>query len=84
MFLYLPRYLEGLLRQASTSLIAHCPNMHCFVNHTTENEQTFSAEEYSDITGQSVLAECQLSIVTKYHLVNVKTNPHFIETIKTP
>ncbi|KAM6981225.1 nck-associated protein 1-like [Aplochiton taeniatus] len=55
--LYTNWYLEGLLRQASSSLIVHCPTMHCFVNQTTENEQSFRAEEYSDILELQALAE---------------------------
>lgn len=46
------RYLESLLRQASNSLILHCPTMHCFVNQNTESEPIFRAEEFSDISGQ--------------------------------
>lgn len=55
-FLYLfflpPRYLESLLRQASNALIVHCPTMHCFVSQSSENEPSFKAEEFSDISGQ--------------------------------
>ncbi len=46
------RFLEGLLRQASSALIVHCPTAQCFVNQNTENEQSFHAEEYSDICGK--------------------------------
>jgi len=46
------RYLEGLLRQASHSLIVHCPMMHCFVSQTTDTEPNFRAEQFSDISGQ--------------------------------
>ncbi len=46
------RFLEGLLRQASSALIVHCPTTQCFVNQNTENEQSFHAEEYSDICGK--------------------------------
>lgn len=45
------RYLESLLRQASNSMIVHCPTMHCFVNQTADNELNFRAEEFSDISG---------------------------------
>uniref|UniRef100_A0A8C7H5Y8 NCK associated protein 1 like n=1 Tax=Oncorhynchus kisutch TaxID=8019 RepID=A0A8C7H5Y8_ONCKI len=55
--LYTNWYLEGLLRQASSNLIVHCPAMHCFVNQTIENEQSFRAEEYSDISEMQALAE---------------------------
>lgn len=47
------RFLESLLRQASNSLIVHCPTLHCFVNQSTDNEQSFRAEEYSDVAGQT-------------------------------
>uniref|UniRef100_A0A673WF52 NCK associated protein 1 like n=1 Tax=Salmo trutta TaxID=8032 RepID=A0A673WF52_SALTR len=55
--LYTNWYLEGLLRQASSNLIVHCPAMHCFVNQTIENENSFRAEEYSDISEMQALAE---------------------------
>ncbi|XP_072522547.1 nck-associated protein 1-like [Salminus brasiliensis] len=55
--LYTNWYLEGLLRQASSGAIAHCPTMHCFINHSTENEQNFKAEEFSDICELRALAE---------------------------
>ncbi|XP_028969815.1 nck-associated protein 1-like isoform X2 [Esox lucius] len=55
--LYTNWYLESLLRQASSALIIHCPTMHCFVNQTSENEQSFKAEEYSDIVEMQALAE---------------------------
>lgn len=47
------RFLESLLRQASNSLIVHCPTLHCFVSQSTDNEQSFRAEEYSDVAGQA-------------------------------
>ncbi|XP_029006069.1 nck-associated protein 1-like [Betta splendens] len=50
-------YLESLLRQASNSLIVHCPTMHCFVNQTTDNEPSFRAEEYSDVSELQALSE---------------------------
>uniref|UniRef100_A0A8C1WPV0 NCK associated protein 1 like n=1 Tax=Cyprinus carpio TaxID=7962 RepID=A0A8C1WPV0_CYPCA len=55
--LYTNWFLEGLLRQASSALIVHCPTKQCFVNQNTENEQSFHAEEYSDICGLRSLAE---------------------------
>ncbi|KAG1934383.1 nck-associated protein 1-like [Pimephales promelas] len=55
--LYTNWYLEGLLRQASSALIVHCPTIQCFINQNTENEQSFRAEEYSDIGGLRSLAE---------------------------
>lgn len=55
--LYTNWYLEGLLRQASSALIVHCPTTQCFINQNTENEQNFHAEEYSDIGGLRSLAE---------------------------
>lgn len=45
------RYLETLLRQVSNGHIAYFPAMKAFVNLPTENELTFNAEEYSDISG---------------------------------
>uniref|UniRef100_A0A3B5B3D4 NCK associated protein 1 like n=1 Tax=Stegastes partitus TaxID=144197 RepID=A0A3B5B3D4_9TELE len=50
-------FLESLLRQASNSLIVHCPTMHCFVSQTTDNEPTFRAEEFSDVAELQALAE---------------------------
>lgn len=47
----LHRYLETLLRQVSNGHIAYFPAMKAFVNLPTENELTFNAEEYSDISG---------------------------------
>ncbi|KAM3878062.1 LOW QUALITY PROTEIN: nck-associated protein 1-like [Diretmus argenteus] len=55
--LYTNWYLEGLLRQASSAFVVHCPTMHCFVNQTTENAPSFRAEEYSDISELQALAE---------------------------
>ncbi|KAL0977917.1 hypothetical protein UPYG_G00163190 [Umbra pygmaea] len=55
--IYTNWYLESLLRQASNALIIHCPTMHCFVNQTTDSEQSFKAEEYSDIAELQALAE---------------------------
>uniref|UniRef100_A0A8C4F049 NCK associated protein 1 like n=2 Tax=Dicentrarchus labrax TaxID=13489 RepID=A0A8C4F049_DICLA len=55
--LYTNWYLESLLRQASNSLIVHCPTMHCFVNQTTDNDPSFRAEEFSDISELQALAE---------------------------
>uniref|UniRef100_A0A3B4UXM3 NCK associated protein 1 like n=1 Tax=Seriola dumerili TaxID=41447 RepID=A0A3B4UXM3_SERDU len=55
--LYTNWFLESLLRQASNSLIVHCPTMLCFVNQTTDNEPTFRAEEFSDISELRALAE---------------------------
>ncbi|XP_026203218.1 nck-associated protein 1-like [Anabas testudineus] len=55
--LYTNWYLESLLRQASNSLIVHCPTMHCFVNQTTDNEPSFRAEEFSDVAELQALAE---------------------------
>ncbi|KAK2861910.1 hypothetical protein Q5P01_001443 [Channa striata] len=50
-------FLESLLRQASNSLIVHCPTMHCFVNQTTDTEPSFRAEEFSDVAELQALAE---------------------------
>uniref|UniRef100_A0A665TKF3 NCK associated protein 1 like n=1 Tax=Echeneis naucrates TaxID=173247 RepID=A0A665TKF3_ECHNA len=55
--LYTNWFLESLLRQASNSLIVHCPTMLCFVNQTTDNEQAFRAEEFSDVSELRALAE---------------------------
>ncbi|XP_051528230.1 nck-associated protein 1-like isoform X1 [Myxocyprinus asiaticus] len=55
--LYTNWFLEGLLRQASSALIVHCPTIQCFINQNIENEQSFRAEEYSDICELSSLAE---------------------------
>jgi hypothetical protein len=49
---FLFRYLETLLRQVSNGHIAYFPAMKAFVNLPTENELTFNAEEYSDISGE--------------------------------
>lgn len=51
-FTFLLRYLETLLRQVSNGHIAYFPAMKAFVNLPTENELTFNAEEYSDISGE--------------------------------
>ncbi|XP_054641138.1 nck-associated protein 1-like isoform X2 [Dunckerocampus dactyliophorus] len=53
----LSEYLESLLRLASNSLIVHCPAMQCFVNQTFDNEPTFRAEEFSDVSDLQALAE---------------------------
>ncbi|XP_061785032.1 nck-associated protein 1-like [Nerophis lumbriciformis] len=54
---YTSWYLESLLRLASNSLILHSPAMQCFVNQKSDNEPTFSAEEFSDVTELQALAE---------------------------
>uniref|UniRef100_A0A8C9T113 NCK associated protein 1 like n=1 Tax=Scleropages formosus TaxID=113540 RepID=A0A8C9T113_SCLFO len=59
--LYTSWYLEGLLRQASSALIIHCPTMHCFVNQPNENETRFKAEEYSDVSGENLLLPFTIS-----------------------
>lgn len=51
---FLCRYLETLLRQVSNGHIAYFPAMKAFVNLPTENELTFNAEEYSDISGMNM------------------------------
>ncbi|OXB64713.1 hypothetical protein ASZ78_014984 [Callipepla squamata] len=53
--LYTNWYLETLLRQVSNGHIAYFPAMKAFVNLPTENELTFNAEEYSDISGKLCL-----------------------------
>uniref|UniRef100_A0A4W5NYK1 Nck-associated protein 1 n=1 Tax=Hucho hucho TaxID=62062 RepID=A0A4W5NYK1_9TELE len=50
-------YLETLLRQVSNGHIAYFPAMKAFVNLPTENELTFNAEEYSDISEMRSLSE---------------------------
>ncbi|XP_069547019.1 nck-associated protein 1-like [Brachyistius frenatus] len=55
--LYTNWLLEGLLRQASNSLIVHCPTMKCFVSQINENDPSFRAEEFSDISELQALAE---------------------------
>ncbi|XP_008406725.1 nck-associated protein 1-like isoform X2 [Poecilia reticulata] len=54
---YTTWYLEALLRQASSSLIVHCPTMQCFVNQNADNELSFRAEEFSDVSELQALAE---------------------------
>lgn len=56
--LLLLRYLETLLRQVSNGHIAYFPAMKAFVNLPTENELTFNAEEYSDISGRFSVNVC--------------------------
>ncbi|KAM9814098.1 nck-associated protein 1-like [Neosynchiropus ocellatus] len=55
--IYTNWYLDNLLRQASNSLIVHCPAMHCFISQATETETSVRAEEYSDISELKGLAE---------------------------
>nr|XP_019952062.1 PREDICTED: nck-associated protein 1-like isoform X1 [Paralichthys olivaceus] len=55
--LYTNWFLQSLLRQASSSLIVHCPAMQCFINQPTDNEASFRAEEFSDISELQALAE---------------------------
>uniref|UniRef100_A0A4W6EII4 NCK associated protein 1 like n=1 Tax=Lates calcarifer TaxID=8187 RepID=A0A4W6EII4_LATCA len=55
--IYTNWFLECLLRQASNSLIVHCPTMHCFINQTIDSEPSFRAEEFSDISELRALAE---------------------------
>lgn len=54
LFAFVCRYLETLLRQVSNGHIAYFPAMKAFVNLPTENELTFNAEEYSDISGTNI------------------------------
>ncbi|XP_066225784.1 nck-associated protein 1-like isoform X2 [Saccopteryx leptura] len=51
------RYLESLLRQASSGTIIHAPAMQAFISLPREEEQNFSAEEFSDISEMRALAE---------------------------
>ncbi|XP_066114604.1 nck-associated protein 1-like isoform X1 [Saccopteryx bilineata] len=55
--LYADWYLESLLRQASSGTIIHAPAMQAFISHPREEEQNFSAEEFSDISEMRALAE---------------------------
>uniref|UniRef100_A0A674DBR1 Nck-associated protein 1 n=1 Tax=Salmo trutta TaxID=8032 RepID=A0A674DBR1_SALTR len=55
--LYTNWYLETLLRQVSNGHIAYFPAMKAFVNLPMENELTFNAEEYSDISEMRSLSE---------------------------
>ncbi|MEQ2235436.1 Nck-associated protein 1-like, partial [Ilyodon furcidens] len=54
---YTTWYLEAVLRQASSSLIVHCPTMQCFVSQSTDNDLSFRAEEFSDVSELQALAE---------------------------
>lgn len=56
------RYLETLLRQVSNGHIAYFPAMKAFVNLPTENELTFNAEEYSDISGTETRSRCSADV----------------------
>ncbi|XP_074917148.1 nck-associated protein 1-like isoform X3 [Chelonoidis abingdonii] len=55
--IYTNWYLEGLLRQASTGAIVLSPAMQAFISVPREGEQSFSAEEFSDISEMRALAE---------------------------
>lgn len=57
--LYTNWYLESLLRQASIGLIIQAPAMQTFVNLHKDGsgEQSFHAEEYSDVSEMRALAE---------------------------
>lgn len=46
------RYLESLLRQASGGTIILSPAMQAFISLPREGEQNFSAEEFSDVSGE--------------------------------
>ncbi|XP_061743100.1 nck-associated protein 1-like isoform X2 [Nerophis ophidion] len=63
---YTSWYLESLLRLASNSLILHSPAMLCFINQKSDNEPTFSAEEFSDVTELQALAELLGSYGVKF------------------
>uniref|UniRef100_A0A4X1WBI6 NCK associated protein 1 like n=1 Tax=Sus scrofa TaxID=9823 RepID=A0A4X1WBI6_PIG len=53
----LNRYLESLLRQASSGTITLSPAMQAFISLPREGEQNFSAEEFSDVSEMRALAE---------------------------
>ncbi|XP_048343540.1 nck-associated protein 1-like [Sphaerodactylus townsendi] len=55
--LYTNWCLESLLRQASMGTIILSPGMRAFVSLQKEGEQTFRAEEYSDVSEMRALAE---------------------------
>ncbi|KAH0628990.1 hypothetical protein JD844_010694 [Phrynosoma platyrhinos] len=55
--LYTNWYLESLLRQASMGSIVLSPAMQAFVSIPKEGEQTFRAEEFSDVSEMRALAE---------------------------
>ncbi|CAM4604698.1 unnamed protein product [Lepidochelys olivacea] len=55
--IYTNWYLEALLRQASTGAIVLSPAMQAFISVPKEGEQSFSAEEFSDISEMRALAE---------------------------
>lgn len=46
-----PRYLEALLRQASTGAIVLAPALQAFATVSREGEPNFSAAEFSDVSG---------------------------------
>ncbi|XP_037829346.1 nck-associated protein 1 isoform X2 [Kryptolebias marmoratus] len=73
--LYTNWYLETLLRQVSNGHIAYFPAMKAFVNLPTENELTFNAEEYSDISGTETFTK---SLESEPLLVLVKVNKSFL------
>ncbi|KAG7244800.1 hypothetical protein INR49_029819 [Caranx melampygus] len=72
-------FLESLLRQASNSLIVHCPTMFCFVNQTTDNEPSFRAEEFSDISGQPLILSQSFN---SQHTILHKHCPYLMGPIK--
>uniref|UniRef100_A0A8C8RPF9 NCK associated protein 1 like n=1 Tax=Pelusios castaneus TaxID=367368 RepID=A0A8C8RPF9_9SAUR len=55
--IYTNWYLEALLRQASTGAIVLSRTMQAFVSVPREGEQSFNAEEFSDILEMRALAE---------------------------
>lgn len=63
---FLCRYLETLLRQVSNGHIAYFPAMKAFVNLPTENELTFNAEEYSDISGTNMHSACVYTEMNRF------------------
>lgn len=70
------RYLESLLRQASSGTIILSPAMQAFISIPREEEQHFSAEEFSDISGKptpSCLMQ-ELSLSPQYSISACGTN----------
>uniref|UniRef100_A0A8C4YI18 NCK associated protein 1 like n=1 Tax=Gopherus evgoodei TaxID=1825980 RepID=A0A8C4YI18_9SAUR len=63
--IYTNWYLEVLLRQASTGAIVLSPAMQAFISVPREGKQSFSAEEFSDISKMRALADDNLMLTCK-------------------
>lgn len=77
------RYLETLLRQVSNGHIAYFPAMKAFVNLPTENELTFNAEEYSDISGEGGKALHKDTLIKGFPCLETLHNLQLDEIIST-